>query len=171
MQPEQRTATPQYWLMISDVPAGPFDVPGIHAKLVAGTVTWQTLACQVGGSTWLPLVKLPGFGPNKGSTSEGVQVPIPTPSERADRERTPQLPEVTRPREVGELAWILVGYICIMASLLIFPPLFGVAGVGIGIRNKNKGYIEHGNIQIGLSIACAIVSMIFWGSFFSQRDF
>lgn len=53
----------RFWLLIGDVPNGPFDVAQIHAKLLSGTITWQTRACPLGGNTWLPLVGTPGFGP------------------------------------------------------------------------------------------------------------
>jgi hypothetical protein len=52
-----------YWLMQGETPVGPYDVQKIHAKLVAGEITWQTKACPVGAGSWLPLVQVPGLGP------------------------------------------------------------------------------------------------------------
>lgn len=53
----------QFWLLTGEVPAGPFSVPQVHAELAAGRATWETAACPVGGSAWLPLLKTPGIGP------------------------------------------------------------------------------------------------------------
>jgi hypothetical protein len=53
----------RFWLLIGNIPNGPFDIAQIHAQLVAGDITWETQACAVGGSTWLPLVKTAGVGP------------------------------------------------------------------------------------------------------------
>jgi hypothetical protein len=65
----------QFWLLIGEVPAGPYTLAQVHAELAAGRATWQTPACPVGGSSWLPLVKTPGLGPEPqgagGSTAAG----------------------------------------------------------------------------------------------------
>jgi hypothetical protein len=53
----------RFWLLTGEVPAGPFTATEVHAELAAGRATWQTPACPVGGSTWLPLVRTPGVGP------------------------------------------------------------------------------------------------------------
>lgn len=53
----------QYWLLIDDVPSGPFTVKQIHDKLASGEITWQTPTCPLGGGGWLPLVQTPGIGP------------------------------------------------------------------------------------------------------------
>lgn len=71
----------QFWLLTGEVPAGPYGVPQIHAELAAGRATWQTPACPVGGSTWLPLVRTPGIGPAAGpgaaSAPPAADVPRP----------------------------------------------------------------------------------------------
>jgi hypothetical protein len=72
------------------VPAGPFNVAQIHAKLAAGDVTWQTLACPVGGSTWLPLVKVPGIGPVQPPPPESAPNPAPVDAGPAHPEVMPQ---------------------------------------------------------------------------------
>lgn len=51
------------------------------------------------------------------------------------------------------------GYTCIMLSLLIFPPLMGLAGFILGIVNASKGD-KHGAWQIILSVVCAYVGMV-----------
>lgn len=53
----------RYWLLTGEVPSGPFTVAEIHAKLAAQEATWETPACAVGGSTWLPLLRTAGVGP------------------------------------------------------------------------------------------------------------
>lgn len=54
---------PAYWLLVGEVPTGPFSVAEVHARLAAGEATWQTPASPVGGAKWLPLVETPGIGP------------------------------------------------------------------------------------------------------------
>ena len=49
---------PQVWLMVNDVPAGPFTRAVVHAKLAAGEVTWQSPTCRLGTSSWLPLERV-----------------------------------------------------------------------------------------------------------------
>lgn len=74
---------PQFWLLTGEVPSGPFTVDQIHAKIATGDATWQTPACPVGGSTWLPVVRTPGLGPvaaqEKLPTSEGAASAAPKP--------------------------------------------------------------------------------------------
>lgn len=52
----------RYWLLVGNVPSGPFTVEQVHAKLTAGEITWQSQACRLGSSGWLPLVETPGLG-------------------------------------------------------------------------------------------------------------
>jgi hypothetical protein len=52
-----------FWLLVGDLPAGPFTVEQVHAKVAAGEADWQTPACRVGSGRWLPLVRTPGLGP------------------------------------------------------------------------------------------------------------
>src|SRR4051812_8603369 len=54
----------QFWLLTGEVPTGPFSVDQVHAKIASGDATWQTPACAVGGSNWLPIVRTPGIGPS-----------------------------------------------------------------------------------------------------------
>lgn len=71
----------RYWLLTDDTPTGPFTRAKIHAQLAAGTLTWQTRACRVGDSAWIPLVALPGVGPNgipDPPIHERLPLPLPT---------------------------------------------------------------------------------------------
>ncbi|WP_439626853.1 hypothetical protein [Gemmata sp.] len=68
-----------FWLLTGDVPTGPFTVGQVHARIAAGDATWQTPACPVGGSTWLPVVRTPGLGP----VAPGATAPAGVPAERA----------------------------------------------------------------------------------------
>ena len=73
----------QFWLLTGEVPSGPFTVDQIHAKIASGDATWQTPACPVGGSNWLPVVRTPGLGPvvaeAKAPASEGAESAAPKP--------------------------------------------------------------------------------------------
>lgn len=79
MSNEPTPPIPPIWLLTGDLPTGPYDPAQVHAKLAAGEVTWQTPACPVGGSTWLPLVRLPGYGP-PAAVPRRAAVPPPAPS-------------------------------------------------------------------------------------------
>lgn len=59
MTVEQTAPSGRYWLMLDDVPNGPFEVAQIGAKLTRGEVSWSTLVCRVGTSHWLPLDQMP----------------------------------------------------------------------------------------------------------------
>lgn len=61
---DDRSRDVRYWLLTGEVPAGPFSVAELHASLASGKATWQTLACPVGGGAWVPLLRMPGFGPS-----------------------------------------------------------------------------------------------------------
>jgi hypothetical protein len=78
--------TEQFWLLTGEVPSGPFTVAQIHDKLATGDATWQTPACPVGGSAWLPLVRVRGIGPvapepaaEAPAIKTGEVTPLPTP--------------------------------------------------------------------------------------------
>lgn len=79
MMSDVPTPTAQFWLLTGEVPCGPFTVAQVHAELAAGRATWQTPACPVGGSTWLPLVQTAGIGPPVPPRAvPGTSPPVPT---------------------------------------------------------------------------------------------
>ena len=53
--------TDQFWLLMGEVPSGPWTVSQVHAELVAGRANRQTPACMVGGGGWQPLIRMPGL--------------------------------------------------------------------------------------------------------------
>ena len=53
----------QYWVLSGDIPSGPFDIQQLHAKLANGEVKGDTQVCLIGGSSWFPLVRIPGILP------------------------------------------------------------------------------------------------------------
>ena len=63
--PTDPRAAQCFWVMQGDRPGGPYDVEKIHELLTAGTIGWQSPACPVGESGWLPLIETPGVGPTK----------------------------------------------------------------------------------------------------------
>lgn len=65
-----------YWLLVGNLPSGPFTAEQVHAKLAAGEVTWETRACRLGDSTWLPLVQTPGLGPTSVLEVEPLVIPV-----------------------------------------------------------------------------------------------
>jgi hypothetical protein len=65
-------------------------------------------------------------------------------------------------RGENEWTWIIVGYLCPVVALVSCPPLFGIAGFVIGIRNISHR-IFHGGWQVGLSIICGLLGMLIIG--------
>src|SRR5262245_49294331 len=53
----------RYYLLMENLPTGPFSAAEIHAQLESGKVLLQTQVCPVGGSAWLPIMETPGLGP------------------------------------------------------------------------------------------------------------
>jgi hypothetical protein len=60
--PEQ-TPLPVFWVLSGEVPTGPYSLDQLHDRLASGELSWQTPACPVGASRWLPLLRTPGVGP------------------------------------------------------------------------------------------------------------
>jgi hypothetical protein len=96
--PSVPPSSERFWLLTGEVPSGPFTVDQVHAKIASGDATWQTPACAVGGSNWLPVVRTPGLGPvaaeAKPPAGEGAESAAPKP--------LPAPPEpATAPQNVG----------------------------------------------------------------------
>lgn len=83
------------WVMTGDVPTGPFTVAQIHSKLESGEVTWNTLTCPLGGSTWVPLVRFPEIGPS-GAPIPGISSIAPGPQPENSR-TSPQVAPPSAP--------------------------------------------------------------------------
>ncbi len=83
------------------MPTGPFTPAQIHAKLTAGEATWQTPACPVGGTTWLPLRETTGIGPVP---------PPPTPGRPGGSgEADPKPAEAVAAPPADQRYWLLAG--------------------------------------------------------------
>ena len=63
------------------------------------------------------------------------------------------------PRSETEWRWTIAGYLSALPGLIFCPPLFGLAGVIVGIRNLNHAN-PHGGWQIALAIAVGILGML-----------
>jgi hypothetical protein len=71
---------------------------------------------------------------------------------------------------------VISGYVCMGLSLLCCPPLFGLAGLVLGIVNCCLGgkNVMHGAIQVGGTIICTILGVflgIFIQAFFEGGGF
>lgn len=53
----------QYWLLVNNVPQGPFSALDLHGKLKAGEISWDSMVCQVGQPAWLPMRSTPTLVP------------------------------------------------------------------------------------------------------------
>jgi len=99
-----------YWLLIGSAPSGPFTVEQVHAKLTAREITWEILACPLGGTAWLPLARTLGLGPPQAPASIRPVTPVPTAAVTANPNREMKaLPanasgaEVSSPREAQRI--------------------------------------------------------------------
>src|SRR5205823_4544294 len=73
MTVESVPVEPRYWLMVGDVPAGPFPAADVRAKLASGEATGHTRACLLGECVWRPLIEMAEFGPPPASAADGVR--------------------------------------------------------------------------------------------------
>ncbi|HEX4608579.1 MAG TPA: hypothetical protein VH092_10280 [Urbifossiella sp.] len=112
------------WLLTGDVPTGPYNVQQVHAELAAGRATWQSPACPVGGSTWLPLVRTPGFGPAADPVTASVQpagaLPqplIPSPHTLPAAAQLPPRPAAPRPPGAAGPATHTVGVLLLVVGI------------------------------------------------------
>jgi len=139
MADDRQALAARLWLMSGTIPAGPFGPLEIHGKLAAGEVTWETLACPVGGKDWLPLVHVPGFGPVALTpVSEAALAVTPQPSHEATTRRLPAAqptvvaappqpftPHLPQPWNPLLIAWL---------GVLFSPPWAGVMAALNGKR-------------------------------------
>jgi hypothetical protein len=60
-----------------------------------------------------------------------------------------------------ELFWtIRAGWVCVGATLLLSPLIFGILGIVLGVYNAKKGEQETGVIQVGLTLLAAVVAIL-----------
>ena len=52
---------------------------------------------------------------------------------------------------------ISMGYICMFLSLIILPIIFGPIAIILGFRNKKRGSVFHGRIQIYMGLVCFLI--------------
>ena len=174
--PDQR-----YWLLIGNVPSGPFTVEQIHAQLAAGDVTWQTTACPLTGNTWLPLVQVPGFGPVTAPSTHSERLIQGEFTYPANRLSLFGILVCVYCLAINPFYWFASNLACCMTGLTykegspisnyeIFLTLIGIPiGISItvalawgGDRLRRQGLVGKGLLQKALiaSITYAIVSML-----------
>ncbi|MDO4573797.1 MAG: protein kinase [Planctomycetia bacterium] len=66
-------------------------------------------------------------------------------------------------------ASIATAYVTMLLSLLIFPLPLGIVTVLLGYRNKKRGSILHGRIQIIMGILCAIIGSAIGTFYWMER--
>jgi hypothetical protein len=65
-------ASNSHWVMIDGTPAGPFGHAELRAKVDSGEIATATPTCPFGGSRWVPLGDISGFGPASLGSSPAV---------------------------------------------------------------------------------------------------
>jgi hypothetical protein len=69
------------------------------------------------------------------------------------------VPAQTAPEHPGRVQGI-IGIVCAVIALLLFPPIFGIAGIILGTLSLKKGEKNLGLIAIILSAVFMILGMI-----------
>ncbi len=65
-----------------------------------------------------------------------------------------------------ELVWkIRAGWVCVFATLLLSPALFGIIGIALGVYIAKKGDPETGILQIGLTLLAAVFAILIYLGF------
>jgi len=66
----------KYWLLINNVPQGPFSALDLHAKLKTGEINWDSMVCQVGQPIWLAMRSTPSLVPQAQHSEPSPPVPV-----------------------------------------------------------------------------------------------
>jgi len=66
----------QYWLLVNNVPQGPFSALDLHAKLLAGEINWDFMVCQVGQPTWQAMRFTPSLVPQAQHPEPSSPAPV-----------------------------------------------------------------------------------------------
>jgi hypothetical protein len=143
--------TPRYWLLIANVPDGPYEGQQIHTKYVAGEIDANTPACPVGDSVWLPLAQFPGLGlvsgiwsvPGRGTPptaicavppgAVGAVLPVAEPVHQTVPAAEPMVLPVPAAEATGK-AWNPVAIACLG---LLFSPVW--AGIMTAMNGRRLG--------------------------------
>jgi predicted PurR-regulated permease PerM len=56
---------------------------------------------------------------------------------------------------------VMLGYICMVVSLVISPIIFGPLAIILGFINKRRGSVFHGRNQIYMGIVCFLIGWAF----------
>lgn len=72
----QSSDSVQYWLLVNNVPQGPFSALDLHAKLKSGEINWDSMVCQVGQPTWQPMQSTPSLVPQAQHSEPSPTVPV-----------------------------------------------------------------------------------------------
>ncbi len=56
---------------------------------------------------------------------------------------------------------VILGYICMVVSLLFSPIIFGTLAISLGFINKRRGSVFHGRNQIYMGIVCFLIGWFF----------
>ena len=64
------------------------------------------------------------------------------------------------PSEQDGVGLIVAGYVCAGLSLVVLPPVLGLAGFIIGIVNTTKGRVAIGVSQMIVSVVCGVLGFV-----------
>lgn len=65
---------------------------------------------------------------------------------------------------------VMLGYICMVVSLVIFPIIFGPLAIILGFINKRRGSVFHGRNQIYMGLVCFLIGWAFGVLVFVYND-
>jgi hypothetical protein len=130
---------PAFWLLIGDTPTA-VSLAAVQEKLAAGELTWDTRACPVGGSAWLPLRQIAGLAPTLSPTETGPTGKRPLPVAKllppldddglAKDEQQPSLEQSPAPVGYQAVPWYRRSAVMsafVLLGFCLFPPLLWAA--------------------------------------------
>ncbi|MFT3883344.1 MAG: DUF4339 domain-containing protein [Gemmatales bacterium] len=74
--PMQPSDSLQYWLLVNNVPQGPFSALDLHAKLKTGEINWDSMICQVGQPNWQAMRFTPSLVPQAQHSEPSSPTPV-----------------------------------------------------------------------------------------------
>lgn len=120
----------RYWLLVNDVPRGPYTTEEIRSQLAAGDLSLDSQACRAGESVWQALSQLKDFSSTVSQTSSGVP---------AAAGSGMQAPKSAKDSVAGAFGAILVALGVMIVAALKKAPVGLVAGRAASVAHK-QGY-------------------------------
>jgi len=111
----------QYWLLVNNLPQGPFSALDLHAKLQAGEINWDSMVCQVGQPSWLAVRLTPSLVPQAQHSEPSVPIPV-APSQATQWPGQGKLQELLKKSEAKKYLIFGVAAVLVLGVIWYFIP-------------------------------------------------